>query len=158
MFDDPKNLRLYEACEKVGLPVMFHIDVNKNMVDQQMSQVERVLETFPKCNLIAHAEWWNGLPDGTCDRMLQKYPNLYADTSGGKMLGLFNRERGYTREFFIRNADKILYGSDEGWWSLGDSEHPSVFFQLCDELDLPEDVKAKIVRGNAEKLFGLKGK
>ena len=25
-FDDPKNLRLYAACEQVGLPVMFHID------------------------------------------------------------------------------------------------------------------------------------
>ena len=29
MFDDPKNLLLYEACEKTGLPVMFHIDQNK---------------------------------------------------------------------------------------------------------------------------------
>ena len=28
MFDDPKNLRLYEACDKVRLPVMFHIDFN----------------------------------------------------------------------------------------------------------------------------------
>jgi hypothetical protein len=33
MFDDPKNLLLYEACEKTGLPVMFHIDQNKNMVE-----------------------------------------------------------------------------------------------------------------------------
>ena len=71
------------------------------------------------------------------------------------MFGLFNRDRGYTREFFIRNADKILYGSDEGWWSLSDAEHPGSFFMICDELDLPEDVKAKIFRGNAEKLFGI---
>ena len=46
MFDDPKNLLLYEACEQVGLPVMFHIDQNKNMVEPGMKRVDRVLEMF----------------------------------------------------------------------------------------------------------------
>ncbi len=153
MFDDPKNLRLYAACEKVGLPVTFHIDTTKNMVEKRMRQVERVLEMFPKCILIAHAAWWDYLPDGTCDRMLQKYPNLYAETCASRVS--LNRDRGYAREFLIRNADKIVYGSDEGWWSFSDQEHLSDFFQLLDELDLPVDVKAKIFRGNAEKLFGI---
>ena len=156
MFDDPKNLRLYAACEKVGLPVTFHIDTNKNMVEKRMRQVERVLEMFPKCILIAHADWWNYLPDGTCDRMLQKYPNLYAETCAAPVV--LNRDREYARGFLIRNADKIVYGSDEGWWSFEDKEHPSGFIQLCHELELPEDVKARILKGNAEKLFGLKGK
>ena len=44
MFDDPKNLMLYEACEKVGLPVMFHIDQNKNMVEPGMQRVDNVLK------------------------------------------------------------------------------------------------------------------
>jgi len=156
MFDDPKILRLYAASEKVGLPVTFHIDTNKGMVERGMRQVERVLEMFPKCVVIAHAAWWDYLPDGTCDRMLQKYPNLYAETCAATVV--LNRDRGYAREFLIRNADKVVYGSDEGWWSFADEEHSSTFFQLCDELELPEDVKAKIFKGNAEKLFGLKSK
>jgi len=156
MFDDPKILRLYAACEKVGLPVTFHIDTNKGMVEKGLRQVEHVLEMCPKCILIAHADWWLYLPDGTCDRMLQKHPNLYAETCAATVI--LNRDRGYAREFMIRNADKIVYGSDEGWWSFADAEHPSSFIQLCEELDLPEDVKEKVYRGNAEKLFGLKSK
>lgn len=155
MFDDPANLRLYAACEKAGLPVMFHIDQTKNMVEQRMRGVERVLELFPKCILIAHAFWWEYLPDGTCDRMLQKYPNLYADTSAAA--GILNRDRRYARDFLIRNADKVLYGSDAGWWSFADAETPDTFFQLCDELDLPEAVKETIYKGNALKLFAPAG-
>ena len=55
MFDDPKNLRLYEACEKVSLPVMFHIDQNKNMVEPGMTRVDRVLKMFPKSFLLRGA-------------------------------------------------------------------------------------------------------
>ncbi len=43
-FDDPKNLRLYAACQQVGLPVMFHIDQNKNMVEEGMKRVDNVLK------------------------------------------------------------------------------------------------------------------
>ena len=158
MFDDPRNLRLYAACEKVGFPVMFHIDRNKNMVEKRMRRVEHVLKMFPDCIIIAHAEWWAYFPDGTCDRMLRKYPNLYADTSGSQMLSLLNRDRTYTREFMIRNADKVLYGSDFGWWNINGKSRDSLGLQLINELDLPEDVKTKILRGNAERIFGFKSK
>lgn len=152
MFDDPKNMRLYAACEKVGLPVMFHIDQNKNMDESGLPRVERVLREFPDLVLIAHAYWWLHLPDGTCDRLLQKYPNLYADVSGLRIAGVLNRDRGYTREFMIRNADKILFGSDAGWWSFAGEEAQ---FTLFEEFDLPDEVMAKFYRGNAEKLFGF---
>ncbi|MFK7851643.1 MAG: amidohydrolase family protein [Akkermansiaceae bacterium] len=152
MFDDPKNMRLYAACEKVGLPVMFHIDQNKNMDESGLPRVERVLREFPDLILIAHAYWWLYLPEGTCDRLLQKYPNLYADVSGLRIAGVLNRDRGYTREFMIRNADRILFGSDAGWWSFQGSEAQ---FTLFEEFGLPEEVLEKFYRGNAERLFGL---
>ena len=70
------------------------------------------------------------------------------------MAAVLNRDRTYTRKFLIRNADKILFGTDAGWWSfakgLSDRE---VQFRLFEEFDLPEEVLAKIYRGNAEKLF-----
>jgi len=156
MFDDPKNLRLFAACEKVGFPVTFHIDTNKGMVEKGMRQVEHALELYPKCIFIAHAAWWDYLPEGTCDRMLQKYPNLYAETCAATVI--LNRDRGYAREFLIRNADKIVYGSDAGWWGgFVDQEVSGVggFSEMLEEMDIPEDVKAKIFRGNAEKLFGI---
>lgn len=156
MFDDPKNLRLYAACEKVGLPVMFHIDQDKNMVERGLRRVERVLQMYPKVVLIAHASWWGHMPDGTCDRLLQQYPNLYADVSGDHIAGMLNRDRRYTRTFLIHNADKVLFGTDAGWWSFGKPKaERELQFDLFEQLDLPEEVRAKICHGNAARLFGF---
>ncbi len=155
-FDDPKNLLLYEACERVGLPVMFHIDQNKNMVEKGMERVDNVLKKFPKCKLIAHAYWWRQLKDA--DRQLQQYPNLYADLSGAVVPDLLNGDRKYAREFIIRNQDKLLFGTDEGWWSFKKDPSPYKHYTFFEALDLPNAVRHKIYRGNAEKLFGWNGK
>jgi predicted TIM-barrel fold metal-dependent hydrolase len=157
MFDDPKNLMLYEACEKTGLPVMFHIDQNKNMVEPGMARVDRVLKMFPKCRIVAHAYWWRQLGSGACDRQLQEHPNLYADMSGHVVVQVLNRDRKYAREFLIRNQDKILWATDEGWWSFGNMDRQmKQHYTFFEELDLPDEVRQKIYRGNAEKVYGLK--
>ena len=157
MFDDPKNLMLYEACEKAGLPVMFHIDQNKNMVEPGMQRVDRVLNMFPKCNLVAHAYWWRQLQNGACDRQLREHPNLYADMSGRVVVDVLSRDRTYAREFLIRNQDKILWATDEGWWSFGDAtKQMNQNYTFFEELNLPDEVRHKIYRGNAEKVYGLK--
>lgn len=152
-FDDPKNMRLYEACGKVGLPVMFHMDRNKNLDEKGLPRLENVLKTYPNCVLIAHSDWWKHLGDGTCGRLLQKYPNLYADISCTVSRSMIGRDKKVAREFFIDNADKLLFGTDSGWWSLGKDKKPAPEFSLMDELDLPAEVVAKICRGNAERLF-----
>jgi predicted TIM-barrel fold metal-dependent hydrolase len=155
VFDDPKNLLLYAACEKAGLPAMFHIDQNKNMVEPGMKRVDRVLKMFPGCNVIAHAYWWRQLRNGTCDRQLRQHPNLYADMSGRVVINELNRDRKYAREFIIRNADKLLFGTDEGWWSFGSRKNQmNQHYTFFEELDLPNEVRYKLYRGNAEKLFG----
>lgn len=155
MFDDPKNLMLYEACEKVGLPVMFHIDQNKNMVEPGMERVDRVLKMFPKCKVIAHAYWWRQLQHA--DRQLQEHPNLYCDMSGAVVVQVLNRDRKFAREFLIRNQDKILWATDEGWWSFGSKERQmNQHYTFLEELDLPDEVRHKIYRGNSEKVYGLK--
>jgi predicted TIM-barrel fold metal-dependent hydrolase len=157
MFDDPKNLLLYEACEKVELPVMFHIDQNKNMVEPSMARVDNVLKKFPKCKIIAHAYWWRQLANGTCDRQLQEYPNLYADMSGHVVVQVLDRDRKYAREFLIRNQDKILWATDEGWWSFTNKERQmNKHYTFLEELDLPAEVLRKIYRENSEKVYGLK--
>jgi uncharacterized protein len=150
-FDDPKNLRLYEACAEVGLPVMFHMDRNKNLDEKGLPRLEHVLKTYPNCPLIAHSDWWKHLADGTCDRLLQTYPNLYTDISCTVGRSAIGRDKKFAREFFIRNADKLLFGTDSGWWSVG--KKPAPEFSLIYELHLPAEVVDKICRGNAERLF-----
>lgn len=157
MFDDPANLLLYEACEKVGLPVMFHIDQRQNMVEPGMARVDRVLGMFPNCTVVAHAYWWRHLADGTCDRQLAEHPNLYADMSGQVVVNVLNRDREYARGFIIRHQDKLLWATDEGWWSFGDPDRQmNQHYTFFEELDLPAEVRRKIYRENAIKVYGLK--
>ena len=73
------------------------------------------------------------------------------------VINVLNRDRKYAREFIIRNADKLLFGTDEGWWSLKDrNKQMKLHYTFFEELNLPDDVRYKIYRGNAEKLFGWK--
>ena len=131
--------------------MMFHMDRNKNMDEKGLPRLEHVLKLYPDCILIAHSDWWQSLSDGTCDRLLKAYPNLYADISCTVGRSIIGRDRKFAREFFIRNADKLLFGTDSGWWSFGKAPAPE--FALINELDLPAKVVDRICRGNAERLF-----
>lgn len=151
-FDDPKNMRLYAACAKVGLPVLFHIDQNKNMDDDRLGGLENVLKANPDCVLIAHAYFWRRYGNGSCERLLQKYPNFYAELSAtAERSPVFRGDLSKGRDFVIRNADKLLFGSDAGWWTARMGMPPE--FKLIDRLKLPPDVEDKLLRRNAEKLF-----
>jgi predicted TIM-barrel fold metal-dependent hydrolase len=117
--------------------------------------VDRVLKMFPKCNVVAHAYWWRQLKDA--DRQLQEHPNLYADMSGAVVVQVLNRDRKFAREFLIRNQDKILWATDEGWWSFANpARQMNQHYTFLEELELPLEVRQKIYRGNSEKVFGLK--
>ena len=145
-FDGPANLRLYEACAKVGLPVMIH------MGRKGLPGLENVLKLYPDCIIIAHSSaWWSFLPDGTCDRLLKTYPNLYADISCVTKTSLIVKDKTFGREFLIRHADKLLLGTDSSSCSLANKPAPEIL--LIDELKLPKEVEDKICRKNAERLF-----
>jgi predicted TIM-barrel fold metal-dependent hydrolase len=152
-FDDPKNLVLFAACAKAGLPVMFHMDQHRNLDEKGFPRLENVLKTYPNLILIAHSDWWKGLGDGSCERLLQKHPNLYADISCTVGRSVIGRDKKFAHEFFIRHADKLLFGTDSGWWSFKAGGKPAPEFALIDELKLPKDVEDKICQSNAERLF-----
>jgi len=144
--EGPVNLRLFEACAKVGLPVMLH------MSRKGVPGLENALKRNPDCIIIAHSSaWWRFLEDGTCDRLLKTYPNLYADISCTCKGSLIVRDKKFAKEFLIRNADKLLFGTDSGSGSLGKPSAPE--FSLMQELNLPQEVEEQICRRNAEKLF-----
>ena len=151
-FDDPQNMRLFAACSTVGLPVLFHMDRNKNLDEKGLPRLQHVLKTYPNLVLIAHSDWWKHLADGTCDRLLQKHKNLHADLSCTVARSIIGRDKEFARAFLIRHADKLLFGTDSGWWSFGKAAAPE--FALIAELKLPQEVEDKICRENAGRLFG----
>lgn len=47
------------------------------------------------------------------------------------------------------------YRKDEGWWSFGNrKKQMNQHYTFFEELGLPDEVRYKLYRGNAEKLFG----
>ena len=57
----------------------------------------------------------------------------------------------------LPNQDKLLWATDEGWWSFGDkSKQMNPHYTFLEELELPAEVRHKIYRGNAEKVYGLR--
>lgn len=172
-FDAPQQMALYEACDAVGLPILFHLDDIRNPDTPGLPRLEHVLKAFPKLPLIGHAAgFWASIsgdatfedfgrypevpkkivPGGALDRLMKQYPNLYGDLSepgGEKALA---RDPAFAREFLIRNADQLLFGTDV---LMPDQQIPQ--FELLDSLKLPEEVQYKIFRGNAIKLLKLEG-
>jgi len=90
-------------------------------------------------------------PGGALDRLLQAYPNLWGDLSAGSGDGALTRDREFGRGFLIRRANRLLFGTD---YLKAGQNVPQ--FEVLASFDLPPDVRAKIERGNAAKLLGLK--
>ena len=172
-FDAPQQMYLYEACDTVGFPILFHLDDIRNPDTPGLPRLENVLKSFPKLPLIGHAAgFWASIsgdatfedfgrypnvpmpvaPGGALDRLMEKYPNLYGDLSepGGEKA--IARDLKFGREFIIRHADQLLFGTDV---LMPEQQIPQ--FTLLDSLKLPEEVQYKIYRGNAIKLLRLDG-
>lgn len=170
-FDHPQMMMVYEACDKLELPILFHLDDLRGIDTPGLPRLENVLKTFPRLPLIGHAAgFWASIsgdatfadfgrypeipkpttPGGALDRLMEKYPNLYGDLSepGGEKA--ITRDPKFGREFIIRNAKQLVFGTD---FLMGGQQVPQ--FELLDSLNLPEDVQAKIYRENAKKLLKL---
>jgi predicted TIM-barrel fold metal-dependent hydrolase len=170
-FDHLQMMAVYEACDKLSLPILFHLDDLRGIDTPGLPRLENVLKAFPNLPLIGHAAgFWASIsgdatfadfgrypeipkptePGGALDRLMEKYPNLYGDLSepGGEKA--ITRDPKFGREFIIRNAKQLVFGTD---FLMGGQEVPQ--FELLDSLNLPEDVQAKIYRDNAKRLLKL---
>ena len=170
-FDDKQNMYLYEACASVGLPILFHLDDIRNIDTPGLPRLAHALKEFPQLPLIGHAAgFWASIsgdatmadfgryppvpkpvqPGGALDRLMQQYPNLYGDLSEPGGYRAIAHDRKFGREFIIRNADQLLFGTDV---LAPDQQIPH--FDLFDSLKLPDDVQYKVYRGNAIKVMKL---
>jgi len=170
-FDDPRNMALYAACAELKLPLLFHIDNQRNLDKPGLPGLAKALADHPACNFIGHGPgWWASIsgdatqaslggypkakvaPGGAIDALMDKHANLYGDLSAGSGAGAISRDLAFGREFLIRRQDRILFGTD----FLAPKQKVDQFELLEQTLaDLPGDVKAKIFRDNARHLLQL---
>lgn len=167
--DSPGNLEVFRAAGELGLPVLFHMDTIRNTDKPGLPGLERVLREVPGADFIGHAPgWWASIsgdvteetiggyptgpvkPGGAIDRLMDKYPNIHGEFSAGSGANAIERDLEFGREFIIRRADRLLFGTD--YLAQGQK---IVQFELFDKLDLPDDVKAKLFRDNARRILRL---
>ncbi|MGD9723719.1 MAG: amidohydrolase family protein [Pirellulales bacterium] len=167
--DDPRNQTIYAACGQLKLPVLFHLDEQRNTDAPGLPGLERALKQNPETRFIGHGPgWWAsiagnvserdlaGYPEGTVapggaiDRLMDAYANIFGDLSAGSGAGAISRDATFGREFLVRRADRLMFGTD--FLSPGQQVPQLTLFRT---LDLPADVQAKIFRDNARKLLAL---
>ena len=170
-FDHPLMMSLYEACNDLELPILFHLDDIRSFDTPGLPRLENALKAFPKLPFIGHAAgFWASIsgdakPEdfgrypkvptpvasgGALDRLMEKYKNLYGDLSEPGGYTAIARDAKFGREFVIRRADQLLFGTD---FLMPDQEIPQ--FSLYDSMQLPAEIEAKIFRENAIRLLKL---
>jgi len=167
--DDERNMALYAACAELKLPVLFHLDNQRNMDKPGLPGLAKVLAKFPDTVFIGHGPgWWASIsggitqadlggyprgdvkPGGAIDALMNKHANLYGDMSAGSGAGAITRDMKFGREFLIRRADRLMFGTD---FLAPGQDVPQL--ELFAKIDLPEDVAANIYRNNARRLLGV---
>ncbi|MFN5707149.1 MAG: amidohydrolase family protein, partial [Planctomycetota bacterium] len=146
-----------------------HLDNDRNWDQPGLPGLEKLMREVPEVRLIGHGPgWWASisaevnqgdlhgypkgtvLPGGALDRLLTKYPNLYGDLSAGSGHNAIRRDLEFGREFLLRHADRMMFGTDY----LADKQVVEQF-ALFETLSLPKEVEAKIFRTNAARVLGL---
>lgn len=167
-FDDPRNLKLFAACAEAGLPVLFHLDNQRNTDKPGLPGLEKVLQETPQGTFIGHGPgWWasisgdvtqaglGGYPKGkvaaggAIDRLMEKYPNIYGELSAGSGANSISRDLEFGRQFLVRRQDRIMFGTD----FLAPEQHVPQFELFEQDLQLPDDVRNKIYRDNARRVL-----
>ena len=74
----------------------------------------------------------------------------HIDLSAGSGANAISRDLSFGREFLIRRADQLLFGTD--FLMIGQTVAQ---FELLDSFELPDDVQRRIFRDNARKLLKL---
>lgn len=167
-FTDKRNLAIFEGCQATELPVLFHLDSRRNVDVPGLPGLRSVLKRFPQGVFIGHATgFWNSIsggtnvslgtyqkgkvePGGALDQLMDEFPNLYGDLSAFSAFNAISRDPEFGREFLIRRADRMLFGTD---YLTPDQEVPQLDFYR--RLDLPADVQQKIFRDNVRRVLKL---
>jgi len=179
-FDDPRCINLFRQAGKFGLPITF--DMNDNPVhyglrdDHGLPRLEKALQQCPDTILIGHGPtFWAEIsaevpdrerwgypkgpvkPGGAVPRLMEEYPNLWADISAGSGHNALTRDTNFGIEFLDRFQDKLMFGTDSCNRITETPTCPNVELmrRLREEKLISEAAWNKIAFENAVRLFRL---
>ncbi len=116
--DHPDMMPVYAWLEQIGLPVNWHINLERNF-----DEFERVMTQYPRLNvMIPHygVLFWKSSPEqiARLKKMLREHPRMFIDTSLGTReilisgLDSMDATRDLWRQLIEEFPDRFLYGTD----------------------------------------------
>lgn len=116
-FGDPREFWDINKIPKWALERGWLYDQSFVHFDVGQKEVEGILEKFPKLNLILAHFFFVSDDIEYAYNFMEKWPNVCFDlTPGTEMYFNFNSKQAQWKEFFIKYADRILYGTDIYNW------------------------------------------
>lgn len=196
--DDPRWDPIWEACGKLEMPVLIHTadpvaffepvdrfnerweELHRHpdwsfageefpSHDQLLAARNRVIARHPKTKFIgAHVA---NYPENLAEvgRWLDAYPNLYVEIAA--RIAELGRQPHTAREFFLKYADRILFGTDgprppgrltphwrmletrDEYFTYAENQYPPQGLWNIYGLSLPDEVLRKVYSENAVRLI-----
>ena len=142
--DDPRCLRIFELCEKAGVPALIHTGDYRYDYSNP-NRLLPILNAYENLTVIgAHLAGWS-IWEEAYEKLSHK-KSLYVDCSS--TFPFYPKEKA--GELIRRwGFDRVLFGSDYPMWN------PISELDTFLSLDLGEEANRKILGENAKKLFGL---
>ncbi|HEY3863087.1 MAG TPA: amidohydrolase family protein [Verrucomicrobiae bacterium] len=171
--DCPQMQTLYELAADYRVPILLHVQYGR--YNYGYDRLHKMFEAHPRTVFIGHAQTVWAHIDGACQdaagnlyprgkvapggwtvRYLSDYPNFYADLSAGSGHNALTRDPDFTRDFFRRHQDKLIFGSDcsdsagrgaacIGWMTI----------QSVRQLAPSKTVERKLLWENARRVYRL---
>ena len=143
--DDYRCLKIYEICEREGLPILMHTGDHRFDYSNP-NRLLPVMEIYTDLTIIgAHFGGWSIWEEAA--EKLSKLPNLYVDSSSS--LPYISSETA-KKLVHTYGVDKVMFATDYPMWNP--TEELERFFNI----GLTEEENRRIFSENAKKLFNIK--
>lgn len=142
--DDYRCLKIYELCEREGLPILLHTGDSRYDYSNP-NRVLPVMTIYSGLTVVgAHLGGWSVWDEAV--EKLAGLPNLYVDTCS--CFAFMDRQK--VKDIILAyGTDRVLFGTDYPMWPMEDE------IDALLSLGLSEEDNRKILAENAEKVFGI---
>ncbi len=165
--DDPRSMKIYEACGYLGIPVLLHMDNLRNIDAPGLPGLEKVLRAMPQTAFLVHGPgFWREISSdfdsavtypngpvkegGRAKELLSKFSNLYGDLSARSGFNALDRDLEHAKDFLTEYSDRLMFGTD-----CIDPKQELPIIELIVNVDIPSKHKRRISHENAARLLGV---